>query len=187
MKDPLLVNKIMAAVVVALGIGWIANSTAARVVHPEMPAKPVYEVDMSVLGTAAASPSGGADAAADKGPAPIAPLLVSANPETGAKLAKVCSACHSFNKGEPAKLGPNLYGIIGAKHAHMAGYTYSAALTALGDKPWTYEDLNKFLYKPSAAVVGTKMPYAGMKSDTDRANIIAWLRTLADSPEPLPK
>ena len=182
MKKSLLFNKAAAAILVALGLAWIAGTIADKTVSPAIPEKNAYVVD-----TGASAPAAGGAAAAPAGPAPIGPLLASANAEAGAKYAKVCSTCHSFNKGEAAKMGPNLYGIIGSKHAHMAGYSYSSAMQAMADKVWDYDGLNQFLFNPRSGVPGTKMTFAGIKSDTDRANVIAWLRTLSDSPAPLPK
>lgn len=181
MKKLMTFNKIAAALLVALMLAWGVGTIARNTVTPEMPAKNSYIVDIGSAAQAAEAP------AAAAGPAPIAPLLASANADSGAKYAKVCGACHSFNKGEPAKIGPNLYGIIGSKHAHMAGFSYSAGMQAQADKPWTFDALNEFLYNPRAAVSGTKMSFAGIKNDSDRANVIAWLRTLSDSPVPLPK
>lgn len=174
-------NKIAAALLIALMLAWIVGTVSRNAVSPEMPAKNAYVVDTGAAGTAAVAP------AAAEGPAPIKPLLAAANADAGAKYAKVCGACHSFNKGEAAKVGPNLYGIIGSKHAHMAGFSYSSGMQALADKEWTFDALNEFLFSPRAAVSGTKMSFAGIKSDTDRANVIAWLRTLSDNPVPLPK
>jgi len=181
MKNPLTFNKIAAAVLIAMTLAWLAGKASDIMVSPEPLAKNSYVVDTSAIAVTA-SPT-----AAPQGPAPIEPLLASANAESGQKTAKVCSTCHSFNKGEPAKMGPNLYGILGSMHAHMAGFAYSDAMKALSDKPWTYSELNEFLYSPRTHIPGTKMGFAGIKNDSDRANVIAWLRTLSDSPEPLPK
>jgi cytochrome c len=180
MKNPLLLNKLAAAFLVALMLAWIVGTIASNAVEPVMPSKNSLVVDTGAQPAATS-------VAATAGPAPIVPLLVSANADAGAKYAKVCATCHSFNKGEPAKVGPNLYGIIGSKHAHMAGFSYSSGMQAMADKPWTFDALNEFLFNPRNAVAGTKMSYAGIKSDSDRANVIAWLRSLADSPAPLPK
>ena len=174
-------NKIAAALLIAMMLAWIVGTVARNVVSPEMPAKNSYVVD-----TGAAAPAAGTPAVA-AGPAKIEPLLAKADADAGAKYAKVCGTCHSFAKGEAAKIGPNLYGIVGDHHAHMAGYSYSSGMQALADKPWSFDALNEFLYSPRTAVAGTKMSFAGIKSDTDRANVIAWLRTLSDSPVALPK
>jgi cytochrome c len=174
-------NKIFAALLVAVLVAMLSGFFAEKFIHPQMLDKNVYVVE-----GVAASSSAAPEAAAPAGPAPIGPLLAAASVEAGQKTARVCGTCHSFGKGEPAKIGPNLYGIIGSKHAHMAGFDYSEAMKAMpGD--WTFDELNEFLFNPRAHVPGTKMTFAGIKDDQSRANVIAWLRTLADSPVDLPK
>jgi cytochrome c len=175
-------NKIFAAVLLALLTAWIASFIGHKLVHPEKLEKNAYVVE-------GVAPSGGAETAAapaDKGPAPIAALLVSASIDAGQKYSRACAACHSFEKGGPNKVGPNLYGIVGNKHAHMDGFAYSSVIKDMHDKAWDYEELNHFLYNPRTYAPGTKMAFAGIKNDQDRANVIAWLRTLADAPVPLP-
>ena len=115
---------------------------------------------------------------------PITALLATANLESGLKIAKKCVACHGFDAGGPNKIGPNLYDIVN-KDQGKADYAYSKVLAALNGK-WTYEELNKFLYKPKLYSKGTKMNYAGLSKTKDRANLIAWLRTKSDNPVPLP-
>jgi cytochrome c len=117
---------------------------------------------------------------------PVSGLLASADPAKGADVFKKCSACHSAAKGEPAKVGPNLWNIVGAKHGHMEGFAYSDAMKALADKEWTYEELNAFLASPKTHIPGTKMTFPGLKKVEDRAAVIAYLRGQADSPAPLP-
>ena len=173
-------NKIFAALLVALLVGMLASFISREAVSPAKLEKNAYIVEG--VGAAEATPA----AAAPKGPAPIKAFLVKADVDAGQKFARVCGTCHSFNKGEAAKIGPNLYGIIGAKHAHMAGFDYSEGMKSMPGN-WDYDELNEFLYNPRAHVAGTKMTYAGIKDDQSRANVIAWLRTLADSPVPLPK
>ena len=87
-------------------------------------------------------------AAAPAGPASITPLLAGASIEAGQKYARVCGTCHSFGKGEAARIGPNLWGVVGGPHAHMPGFDYSDGMAALHDKPWTVDALNTFLYSP---------------------------------------
>jgi cytochrome c len=118
---------------------------------------------------------------------PIEPLLANANPDRGKDAAKKCAACHTFGKGEPNKIGPNLYGIVNNKHAHRDDFQYSQAIKSKQGQPWSYEELNKFLAKPQAYAPGTKMTFAGVPKPQERADIIAYLRTLADSPAPLPQ
>ena len=115
---------------------------------------------------------------------PILNLLANANLESGQKISKKCVACHAFEAGGPNKVGPNLYNIVN-KEQGKADYAYSKVLASLSGK-WTYEELNKFLYKPKLYSKGTKMNYAGLSKTKDRANLIAWLRTKSDSPASLP-
>ena len=115
---------------------------------------------------------------------PILALLATANLESGQKISKKCVACHGFEAGGPNKVGPNLYNIVN-KDQGKADYAYSKVLASLSGK-WSYEELNKFLYKPKLYSKGTKMNYAGLSKTKDRANLIAWLRTKSDSPVSLP-
>lgn len=118
---------------------------------------------------------------------PVGPLLAAANLDNGRVLAgRLCASCHNFAQGGPNGVGPNLYDIVGSPHARVAGFNYSAANRALADKPWDYEALNAFLQRPSAAMPGTRMAFAGIGNAGQRADIIAWLRTLSPSPKPLP-
>jgi cytochrome c len=113
-------------------------------------------------------------------------VLPAADVAAGENVHKRCLQCHDFAKGGPNKIGPNLWGIVGAKHSHAAGFSYSTAMQALTDKTWDYEALNHFLQNPKAAIPGTKMAFAGLSKTADRVNLIAYLRTLADSPAPIP-
>ena len=176
-------NKIFGAVLLAGLIAMLAGFVAEVLVHPKPLEKSAYVI---------AVPEGqgqGADtkgSGAPSGPGDIAPLLAKADPAAGQTAAKACAACHSFDKGGASKVGPNLYGIVGAKHGHMEGFAYSDALKGK-QAPWNYEELNQFLYDPKGYAPGTKMTFAGVKKDQDRANIIAYLRSLSDNPAPLPQ
>lgn len=131
-----------------------------------------------------------ATTATDTGPVvePIGALLASADLAKGEKVGKKCVACHTFNEGGKNKVGPGLYGIVNRPIAGSDGFGYSSALTAYAaDKTWTYEELNGFLYKPKAHIKGTSMGFAGIKKTEDRANMIAYLRSLAAEPAPLPE
>ena len=135
---------------------------------------------------AAPKPAAAAAPAADAGVPPIGPLLASADPAAGqAYTKKICVACHNFAEGAGAKMGPDLYGVVGRERASAPGYEYSAALKSHPGK-WTYDTLNEWLYKPSAFAHGTKMAYAGLPDNKLRADVIDYLHTLSHDPEPLP-
>lgn len=104
-----------------------------------------------------------------------------ANPANGKVKAQVCATCHNFEKGAPNKIGPNLWGIVDREKASYQGFTYSPALLSFKGQKWTTEDLDKFLLNPMTYAKGTKMPFAGVKNDQDRTDIIAWLGTLSDA------
>ncbi|HWA44399.1 MAG TPA: cytochrome c family protein [Hypericibacter adhaerens] len=176
MASSLELNKIIGAVLVAGLVAHLSGTLAGMLVKP-------HHAEHE-----AAAVEGGGGAAKPSGPAPIEPvsaLLASADPAKGETTAKICTTCHTFGKGEPAKVGPNLFGIVGNKHAHMEGFAYSTAISSI-DKPWGYEELNHFLTNPRSYAPGTKMGFAGLPKVQDRANVIAYLRTLADTPLPLP-
>ena len=168
-------NKVFAAIlvagIVAMFAGFIAEITTER--------EPMQKDAVTIEG--ASDDAGGA--AVVEMPQPILAMIATAKASDGETLGKACAACHSFGQGEPAKVGPNLWGVVGRKRASMPGFSYSDAMTAMG-KSWTYEDLNRFLWSPKKFVVGTKMGFAGFKKAEDRAAVIAWLRTLGGAPLP---
>ena len=117
--------------------------------------------------------------------APIAALLAKASAADGKKIARKCVTCHTMNQGGKKKVGPNLWNVINAAKAGIAGFRYSAALKGKGGR-WTYKDLNAFLASPRSFAKGTKMAFAGIKKAGDRAALIKYLRSLSTSPAPLP-
>ncbi|MEI9804686.1 MAG: cytochrome c family protein [Pseudolabrys sp.] len=171
-------NKILGAILGTCLITLALNIGAGAIFAPEKPAKPGYNI--------AVTEHGGAEAAAPKEPEqPIETLLASASAEKGQATAKQCQACHTFEKGGPNRVGPNLWNVVGRPRASEAGFNYSAAMKAKGGS-WTYDELNKFIANPRGYIAGTNMTFAGLSRDSQRADVIAFLRTQADSPQPLP-
>ena len=178
--DSFELNKILGALLGTCLILLALNITAEALFAPVAPAKPGYEVAVSEK----AETGGKSEAKATE--EPIEKLLASANPERGEQTAKPCATCHTFTKGGPNKLGPNLWGVVGRAKASEAGFAYSDALKSKGGN-WTVDDLSAFLTSPRTYVPGTKMSFAGLPKGGDRANVIAYLNTLSDNPAPLPK
>ncbi len=168
-------SAILTAGIAFFVFGWIGDS----LIRPERLAK----LSIKIEAQEAAAPSGAAEPQALP---PIAAALASADATAGGTYAKnVCAACHSFNEGGKSGIGPNLYNVVGKPVGHMDGFAYSAALKKKSG-PWTFSELNAWLYKPAAYAPGTKMTYAGVSNAKDRANVILYLRSLSATPEPLP-
>lgn len=174
-------NKVAAAVlaagIVAMGAGFIGRG----LVKPHVLAENVVKIE-GVDAPQTASAAEPAAAVIE----PVGPLLAAADPKAGEAIAKRCAACHTFDKGGPNRVGPNLYGIVGNKHAHAEGFAYSDAIKGMHDKAWDYEEIGHFLANPKAYAPGTKMAFAGLRKVEERAALIAYLRTLSESPVPLP-
>ena len=173
------VNKILMAVLSTCLALVAMNIAAGAIFTPPPPAKPGYEIAVQEHG---AEQKGGAPAA----PQPIEVLLASSSAERGQSAAKVCQACHTFNKGGENKQGPNLYGVVDRPRASEPGFNYSAPMKAKGGT-WTFDELNKFLTNPRGYIPGTAMSFAGFTRDNQRADVINYLHTLADKPVDLPK
>ena len=167
------------ALVVALS-NFIGNE-----IFPKHQAK----IQVYVVAAADAGPeeAPGAEAAAAEAPLGVAALLAAADPAAGAKGVKKCTACHSLDKGGKHKIGPNLWDLVDRPIASAAGYSYSDALKAKSGEAWSYENLDAFLTKPKDWAPGTKMSFAGLKKPGKRADLIAHLRSLSDSPAALPE
>jgi cytochrome c len=178
--DSFELNKILGAVLGCCLVLLSLNITANAIFAPHKPAKPGYDIAVQE-----AAPAGkpGTPAAPEE---PIAKLLASADMGRGETSAKKCAACHTFGKGEPNRVGPNLYGIVGRAKAAVAGFNYSAAMKGKGGN-WTIDELNAFLLNPKSVVPGTNMTFAGIPRATERADLLTFMNSKADNPAPLPK
>lgn len=177
MTDSFELNKIAGALLgtltFVLGLSVLGGIIFSQ--HP--PEKPGFEIAVQE-----AAPAGDEPAAAA---VPLPNLLAAANVERGAAQAKKCAACHNFVEGAGAKVGPDLYGIVGRPFASAEGFAYSAAMKAHGGE-WTFAELDAFIKNPKADIPGTAMGFAGIAKDTDRADLLVYLNTLSHSPQPLP-
>ena len=177
--DSMEVNKAVAAVLVAGIVFFVAGTVGTNLVQE----RPLKTAAIKIDVPEAAAPAGQPPPAALP---PVANLLAKADVSAGEAYAKkVCTSCHTFTEGGKAGVGPNLYNVVGGPHAHMVGFDYSAALKSKTG-PWTFDELNEWLHKPSAYAPGTKMSFAGISNDQERANVIDYLHTLSPNPEPLP-
>lgn len=169
-------NKIIASVLTAMIIAMVTGIVAQSVVHPVRLENPAY-LPPGAEGQTAAAPA--ANTAAAPAPLdPIAPFMDKADAGRGQQIAKVCLQCHTFNKGEPNKIGPNLFGVLDENIASVPGYTFSSALLKDKDKKWDPDELNEWLFHPQDFAKGTKMTFAGLPKEQDRADVIKYLQSL---------
>jgi cytochrome c len=179
--DSFEINKILGALLGTCLVLLAVHIASGAIFEAPVPAKPGYVIE--VKQEQPAQPGGGAAAPAE---VPIENLLASASPEHGGQVAKECELCHNLGKGQGAKIGPDLYGVVGRPVASVSGFNYSAPLKAKGGT-WTFDALNTWLTNPRADVPGTAMTFAGISSEHQRADVIAYLNSNSDNPLPLPK
>ena len=178
--DSFELNKIIAAVLMVallvIGIGKLSNI----IFHVEKPKTPGYAVDVEQATTVSSSVETAVVEKVD-----IAALMVMGDITMGEKIFKKCAACHSIIKGGKNNIGPALWNVVGRKTGAVTDYKYSKALASF-DKEWTFEELNGYLIKPAKWIKGTKMAFAGLRKEKDRASVIKYLNQNSDSPVPLP-
>ncbi|MDE2182667.1 MAG: cytochrome c family protein [Alphaproteobacteria bacterium] len=174
-------NKIAGAVLGTLMFVLVIKFATEAVFEHATPAKPGYAVEVPVeqaSTTPAAAPV--AEAIPDWGT-----VLPKADAAAGKEISTRCEQCHDLSKGGPNKIGPNLWGVVGRARATHPGFEYSSAMAA-SHNPWTFDELFQFLKSPGSYVPGTKMSFAGLRSEQDRINLLAYLRTQSDNPVPIP-
>ena len=179
--DSFELNKIIAAVLIVallvIGIGKLSDV----IFHVEKPKIPGYAVDIEqAVATSAASSETTVEEKID-----IAALMAMGDLTVGEKVFKKCAACHSIVKGGKNNIGPALYNVVGRQTGIVNDYKYSKALSGYG-KQWTFEELNGYLIKPAKWIKGTKMAFAGLRKEKDRASVILYLNQNSDNPLPLP-
>ncbi len=178
--DSFEINKIIAAVLLVallvIGIGKISDI----IFYVKKPETLGYSVKVQQV---ASTSSSAAEVTEEK--IDIVALMAMGDVVSGEKIFKKCAACHSIVKDGKNKIGPALYNVVGRKIGGVADYKYSKALVAYG-KEWSFEELNGFLIKPAKWIKGTKMAYAGLRKEEDRASIIKYLNQNSDNPKPLP-
>ena len=174
-------NKIIGAVLGTAIFIFVVRLVAENIYEPEKPAKPGYVVE-GVVETAGGA---GAAAPAEEAMPDWGTVLPTADVAAGKATSTKCEQCHDLSKGGPNKIGPNLFGVVDRPRATHEGFAYSSAMKG---KPgnWTYDELFKFIKAPGVDIPGTKMSFAGLRSDKDRINLIAYLRTNADAPVAIP-
>jgi cytochrome c len=178
--DSFEINKILAAVLMVallvIGIGKLSNV----IFHVEKPETPGYAVEVEQAATVSSSTKATVEEKID-----IAALMAIGDIALGEKIFKKCAACHSIVKGGKNNIGPALYNVVGRKTGAVTDYKYSKALASY-EKEWTFEELNGYLIKPAKWIKGTKMAFAGLRKEKDRASVIKYLNQNSDSPIPLP-
>ena len=178
--DSFEINKIIAAVLlialIVIGIGKIAD-LAFKVDKPKISA---YKIEIPEDPSSKKVKTEKVEQKID-----IGALLALGDINHGEKVFKKCAACHLVNKGGANKIGPALYGVLGRKVASIQDYKYSKAMSGY-DKDWTFEEMNGYLKKPQSYIKGTKMAFAGLRKEKDRASVILYLNQNSDNPIPLP-
>ena len=179
--DSFELNKIVAAVLMVallvIGIGKLADV----IFYVEKPKTPGYVIEVEQ----AVATSTEKSSVSNEEKIDINALMAMGDIATGEKVFKKCAACHSIVKGGKNNIGPALYNVVGRQIGSVSDYKYSKALSEYG-KEWSFEELNGYLIKPAKWIKGTKMAFAGLRKEKDRASVIMYLNQNSDNPLPLP-
>lgn len=178
--DSFELNKIAGAVLSALLVMFTGKTILDIAYVEHKPEKPGWALPVTVVGTAPSGPP-----AAPFAPTEVVGLLAKANPDSGQDTFKKCLACHTPDKGGRNLVGPNLWGVVGRKVAQAPGFPYSEAMKSHGGE-WNWEQLANYLHDPKIAIPGNKMAFVGVKDNAELADLLAYLRKLADTPPPVP-
>jgi cytochrome c len=180
--DAFEVNKVAGAVLSALLVIFASKTVLDITYREHKSEKPGWALPV----TEAAAPAPSGQPAAPFEVASVLQLLPKASTDNGKDAFKRCLQCHTPEKGGPNRVGPNLWGIVGRERAKQPGFPYSEAMKKHPGE-WSYEELAKYLHDPKADIPGNKMAFVGIKDNAELADVIAYLRTLSDSPPPLPQ
>jgi cytochrome c len=178
--DHVNVNRFALSALGAVLFVMLLTAFSNLILSPRIPKVPGYALPAGAPAATAEAPK----AAAPETPLPV--LLAKAEVPKGENDAKVCATCHNFKEGAGAKIGPDLWNVVGRPVGSFPGFAYSDALKAIGGD-WTYDKLNAWIADPKAMAPGTKMAFGGEKDEQKRADILDYLHTLSDKPVPLPK
>ena len=179
--DSFEINKIIAAilltVLIIIGIGKFTDF----LFYVKKPEQTAYKID----GLETATSEKKIEDTKKLEKVDIAQLLAMGDMAHGQKVFKKCSACHMIASDGKNMIGPNLWGVIGRQAGSVNDYKYSKAMVAYG-KDWSFEEMNSYLIKPQAYIKGTKMAFAGLRKEKDRASVILYMNSKSNNPKPLP-
>ena len=176
-KHSLELNKIAGGFLLAGVIGMFTGFLSDGLYSPKEVAKRGFSIEVAEAQAGETATVAEVD---------IGTLLAAADAKKGEGIAqKKCTSCHSFEKGGANKVGPNLNGIVGNKVAHSDSFSYSDGVKNHGGK-WGYDELNQWLKGPAAYIKGTRMAFAGIKNDAERADVIAYLKSISDGAPAFP-
>ena len=176
--DSFEINKIIAAIIFTVLVVFGIDKITDIIFHVEKPSEAAYKVEAPVVKTASSKSSGSESLN-------LKDFLALGTIEHGKQVFKKCTACHQIAVGGKNMIGPNLWGVIGRTSGSVSDYKYSKAMIAHG-KEWSFEEMNSYLIKPQAHIKGTKMAFAGLRKEKDRASVILYMNSKSNNPKPLP-